>query len=160
MSQYKDTLNLPQTAFPMKANLPNREPSILEYWARIDLYHRLREERKDWPLYVMHDGPPYASGRPHMGTAMNKTIKDIIVKSRGFSGYNAPFVPGWDCHGLPIELNVEKNFGKPGHKISEAEFRKECRLFAEKQVAIQREDFERLGVLADWKNPYLTMDYR
>jgi isoleucyl-tRNA synthetase len=159
MSQYKKTLNLPKTSFPMKANLPNREPNILKHWAEINLYHRLREERKDAPLYVMHDGPPYASGRPHMGTAMNKTIKDIVAKSRGFAGFNAPLVPGWDCHGLPIELNVEKKFGKPGRKLNEAEFRKECRKFAEKQVAIQREDFQRLGVLADWDNPYLTMDF-
>ena len=160
MSQYKDTLNLPQTAFPMKGNLPSREPDILQYWTNIKLYQRMREERKDGPSYILHDGPPYASGRPHMGTAMNKTIKDIIAKSRGFSGYNAPFVPGWDCHGLPIELQVEQKLGKPGVKLTEGEFRKACREFAQKQVAIQREDFQRLGVLADWENPYLTMDYQ
>ena len=124
------------------------------------MYHRQREERKDLPRYIMHDGPPYASGRPHMGTAMNKTIKDIIAKSRSFGGFDTPYVPGWDCHGLPIELNVEKKFGKPGHKLTEAEFRVECRKFAEKQVAIQKEDFQRLGVLADWENPYLTMDFQ
>lgn len=160
MSQYKDTLNLPKTAFPMKANLPNREPDILKHWAELGLYQRMRQERQNAPSYILHDGPPYASGRPHMGTAMNKTIKDIIAKSRGFSGYNCPFVPGWDCHGLPIELNVEKKFGKPGHKLSEADFRQECRRFADKQVAIQKEDFQRLGVLADWDNPYITMDYQ
>lgn len=160
MSEYKDTLNLPKTAFPMKANLPNREPNTLKYWSEMGLYQKMREQRQQWPSYILHDGPPYASGRPHMGTAMNKTIKDMIAKSRGFSGFNAPFVPGWDCHGLPIELNVEKKFGKPGHKLSEADFRKECRKFAEKQVAIQREDFARMGVLADWENPYLTMDFQ
>ena len=160
MSDYKDTLNLPKTAFPMKANLPNREPKTLKRWQDMDLYQRLRSEREGCPSYILHDGPPYASGRPHMGTAMNKTVKDIITKSRSLSGFDAPFVPGWDCHGLPIELNVEKKYGKPGHKLSAAEFRVECRKYAQKQVDIQREDFMRLGVLADWKNPYVTMDFQ
>ncbi len=159
MTDYKSTLNLPKTAFPMKASLPKREPEQCQKWLEEDLYERIRTKRAGQPSYLMHDGPPYASGRPHMGTAMNKVIKDMIVKSHGLSGLDASFVPGWDCHGLPIELNIEKKFGKPGDKLDARAFREECRRFAQKQVDIQREDFQRLGVIADWKNPYISMDY-
>lgn len=158
MSDYKSTLHLPQTDFPMKASLPNREPTRCEQWAEQDLYATIRTKRAGQPTYILHDGPPYASGRPHMGTAMNKVIKDMIVKAKTLSGFDAPFVPGWDCHGLPIELNVEKKHGKPGTKLNEREFRDECRRFAQSQVDIQSEDFQRLGVMADWQNPYITMD--
>ncbi len=158
MSDYKQTLNLPQTAFPMKASLAQREPKQLEKWQQVDIYQQIRAKRQGAARFLLHDGPPYASGRPHMGTAMNKVIKDMIVKSRSLSGQDAPFVPGWDCHGLPIELNIEKKFGKPGDKLDARAFRQKCREFAQKQVDIQNTDFQRLGVLADWKNPYISMD--
>nr|VFJ92138.1 MAG: Isoleucyl-tRNA synthetase [Candidatus Kentron sp. H] len=156
---YKDTLNLPRTAFPMRANLARREPEMLAFWARIDLYHRLRELRADCPRYILHDGPPYANGDIHIGHAVNKVLKDIIVKARGLEGMDAPYVPGWDCHGLPIEHQVEKKRGKVGRKITAAEFRRACREYAAKQVDKQRKDFMRLGVLGDWARPYLTMDF-
>lgn len=156
--EYKNTLNLPQTDFPMKANLSQREPEILKKWENITLYAKLREQRSDQKKFVLFDGPPYANGHIHVGHAVNKILKDAIVKSKTLWGFDAPFVPGWDCHGLPIELNVEKKFGKPGHKISAQEFRAECRKYAESQVDIQRDEFIRLGVLGDWFNPYITMD--
>lgn len=159
MKDYKDTLNLPVTAFPMKANLAQREPEILHRWQQIDLYRRLRENARGKSRFIFHDGPPYANARPHLGTALNKILKDIVVKSKILSGYDASFVPGWDCHGLPIELNVEKKFGKAGDKLSPQEFRKACREYATQQVAIQMEDFQRLGIVADWQHPYLTMDF-
>lgn len=159
MSDYKKTLNLPQTEFPMKANLAQRELEILKKWETLNLYQKLREQSKDQEKFVVHDGPPYANGHIHMGTALNKVLKDIVVKSKSFSGYNAPFVPGWDCHGLPIELNVEKKVGKAGQKISASEFRHACRDYAASQIEIQREEFKRLGVQAEWDNPYLTMDF-
>src|SRR3990167_6544007 len=157
MTDYKNTLNLPQTDFPMKANLSEREPKIYLYWQKINLYHLLRKKTQQNPKFILHDGPPYANASIHMGTALNKILKDIIIKSKSFSGYDAPYVPGWDCHGLPIELNVEKKFGKVGDQFNAAEFRKACREYAASQVAIQKADFERLGVLGDWQNPYLTM---
>ena len=160
MTDYKDTLNLPKTAFPMKGNLPNREPELLKRWDEIDLYARLREQGEGRPRFVLHDGPPYANGDIHIGHAVNKVLKDIIVKSRTLDGYDAPYVPGWDCHGLPIELNVEKKVGRAGGKVDVATFRKACREYAGKQVDGQRKDFVRLGVLGDWQNPYLTMDHR
>ncbi|WP_455235164.1 class I tRNA ligase family protein, partial [Thiogranum longum] len=159
MSNYKDTLNLPSTAFPMKANLASREPEILKYWDQIDLYAKLRQLGKDRPLFVLHDGPPYANGDIHIGHAVNKILKDIIVKSKTLHGFNAPYIPGWDCHGLPIELNVEKKVGKVGHKVDARTFRSRCRDYARKQVEGQRKDFIRLGVVGDWQHPYLTMDY-
>ena len=159
MSNYKDTLNLPKTDFPMKGNLPQREPTMLHHWKEQDLYRRIRETSAGRPKFILHDGPPYANGEIHIGHAVNKVLKDIIVKSRTLDGYDAPYVPGWDCHGLPIELQVEKKVGKPGQKVSAAEFRKACRTYAAKQVDNQREDFMRLGVLGDWDNPYLTKDY-
>ena len=159
MSNYKDTLNLPKTDFPMKGNLPQREPTMLHHWKEQDLYRQIRETSAGRPKFILHDGPPYANGEIHIGHAVNKVLKDIIVKSRTLDGYDAPYVPGWDCHGLPIELQVEKKVGKPGQKVSAAEFRKACRTYAAKQVDNQREDFMRLGVLGDWDNPYLTKDY-
>ncbi len=159
MSDYKDTLNLPNTAFPMKANLAQREPQRLAQWAEMDLYGQMRKRAAGRPTFMLHDGPPYANGDLHVGHAVNKILKDIIVKSRALSGFDAPYVPGWDCHGLPIELNVEKKVGKPGHKVSAAEFRQKCRDYAASQVEKQREDFVRMGVLGDWENPYLTMDF-
>ena len=160
MSDYKATLNLPQTDFPMKANLTQREPERLKAWADMDLYGLMRAEGKGRPTFILHDGPPYANGELHVGHAINKILKDIIIKSKTLSGFDAPYVPGWDCHGLPIELNVEKKVGKPGHKVSAGEFRQHCRDYASKQVEAQKADFVRMGVLGDWDNPYLTMDFR
>ena len=158
MSDYKATLNLPQTDFPMKANLAQHEPDRLKAWESMDLYGQIRQASKDKPAFILHDGPPYANGQLHVGHAINKILKDIIIKSKTLSGFNAPYVPGWDCHGLPIELNVEKKVCKPGHKVSPAEFRQHCRDYARKQVDTQKTDFMRMGVLGDWQNPYLTMD--
>ncbi|MEJ2309826.1 MAG: isoleucine--tRNA ligase [Gammaproteobacteria bacterium] len=160
MSNYKDTLNLPKTDFPMRGNLPQREPTMLHHWKELDLYRRIREASAGRPTFILHDGPPYANGEIHIGHAVNKVLKDIIVKSRTLEGFDAPYVPGWDCHGLPIELQVEKKVGKPGQKVSAAEFRKACRTYAARQVDNQREDFRRLGVIGDWDNPYLTKDYQ
>ena len=156
---YKDTLNLPQTKFPMKANLAQREPNMLAEWEKNGIYKKLREKAAGRPKFILHDGPPYANGNIHIGHAVNKILKDIIVKSQTLGGYDAPYIPGWDCHGLPIELNVEKKIGKPGVKVDEKTFRNACRDYAEKQVAGQKEDFKRLGVMGDWDNPYLTMDF-
>lgn len=159
MTDYKHTLNLPTTEFPMKANLATREPLILNKWAELNLYQQLRTQGKTREKFIFHDGPPYANGEIHMGTAVNKTLKDIVTKAKTLSGFDAPFVPGWDCHGLPIELNVEKKVGKPGVKLSATEFRKACRDYAATQIDIQRQGFKRLGVIADWEHPYLTMNF-
>lgn len=159
MTDYKHTLNLPQTEFSMKANLSQREPAQLQHWEKINLYEQQRELRKGCEKFILHDGPPYANGHIHIGHALNKTLKDIVVKSKSLSGFDAPYVPGWDCHGLPIELNVEKALGKAGNNISPKVFREKCREYANSQVNIQREEFKRLGILGDWDNPYLTMDY-
>jgi isoleucyl-tRNA synthetase len=157
--EYKDTLNLPQTDFPMKANLNQREPEMLAKWETADLYAEIERAGENKPLYILHDGPPYANGHIHIGHALNKTLKDIILKVKRMQGFNAPYVPGWDCHGLPIELQVEKNLGSRRHQMSKLEMRRECRAYAEKFVAIQKEEFKRLGILGDWENPYLTMNY-
>ncbi|KGE03738.1 isoleucine--tRNA ligase [Pseudohaliea rubra] len=159
MTDYKATLNLPQTAFPMKASLAQREPERLKQWQAMDLYGRIRAAAAGKPKFILHDGPPYANGELHVGHAVNKILKDMIVKSRSLAGFDAPYVPGWDCHGLPIELNVEKKVGKPGHKVSAAEFRERCRAYARQQIDGQRADFVRMGVIGDWDNPYLTMDF-
>src|SRR5713101_2341253 len=159
MMDYKATLNLPQTDFPMKANLPQREPEILARWERERLYERIQEARRGRPLYVLHDGPPYANGRIHIGHALNKVLKDIVVKSKTMEDYQVPFVPGWDCHGLPIEHQVLKELGAKKKTLGKVEIRKLCREYAEKYFKIQREEFQRLGVLGDWNNPYLTMTY-
>jgi len=157
VSDYKKTLNLPHTAFPMKANLAQREPERLARWEGEDLYGRIRAARAGREQFILHDGPPYANGSIHIGHAVNKILKDIIVKSKTLAGYDAPYVPGWDCHGLPIEHAVEKKAGKPGRDMDYTEFRKACREYAEEQIDGQRADFKRLGVLGDWDNPYLTM---
>ncbi|QEO56412.1 isoleucine--tRNA ligase [Francisella marina] len=159
MSDYKDTLNLPKTSFSMKGNPANKEPMILNKWEKQGIYRKIREHFAGRDKFVLHDGPPYANGSIHVGHAVNKILKDIIVKSKTLSGYDAPYIPTWDCHGLPIELQVEKKHGKAGQKISENAFRKECRKYAKKQVEIQKKDFKRLGVLGEWDNPYLTMDF-
>lgn len=160
MTDYKNTLNLPQTDFPMKAGLAEREPKQLNSWEEKNIYKKLRELRKGKTKFILHDGPPYANGHIHLGHAVNKTLKDIVVKSKSLNGFDAPYVPGWDCHGLPIELNVEKKIGKAGEKVSVAEFRKACREYASQQIDIQREEFKRLGVFGDWNHPYLTMNYQ
>jgi len=158
-SQYKDSINLPKTAFPMKAGLPNREPQILKKWAELDSYHNLQKQRADAPTYLLHDGPPYANGAIHIGHSVNKILKDIIVKSRNLNGMRAAYVPGWDCHGLPIEIQVEKKHGKAGQKIDKKTFRQKCREYAQRQVDGQKADFIRLGVQGDWANPYMTMAF-
>ena len=160
MTDYKNTVNLPQTDFPMKADLAQREPKQLERWAAQDIYAAMRAAAKGRPSFVLHDGPPYANGAIHLGHALNKILKDIIIKARTMAGFDAPYVPGWDCHGLPIEIAVEKKHGKPGQKLDARAFRAACREFAGKQVAAQRADFKRLGILGDWERPYLTMDPR
>ncbi len=155
---YKATLNLPKTDFPMKANLPQREPELLASWEKERLYEQIQEAGKGRPLYVLHDGPPYANGRIHIGHALNKILKDIIVKSKTMAGYQVPYVPGWDCHGLPIEHQVLKELGDKKKTLDTPAIRKLCREYAEKFFTIQREEFQRLGVLGDWQHSYLTMN--
>ena len=157
MVDYKATINLPNTGFPMKADLANREPAMLAAWERSGLYEKIRAVAKGRPAFVLTDGPPYANGAIHLGHAVNKILKDIIVKSRTLDGYDAPYVPGWDCHGLPIEMQVEKTHGRVGQKIDAKSFRAACREYAHRQIDAQRSDFKRLGVLGDWDHPYLTM---
>ena len=160
-NRYKATLHLPATDFPMRGDLPRREPATLARWQDAGLYAQVRAHTKARDKrFVLHDGPPYANGAIHIGHAVNKILKDIVVKSKLMAGFDAPYVPGWDCHGLPIELQVEKKFGKVGEKIDAAEFRKRCREYAAEQIDLQRRDFKRLGVLGDWDNPYRTMDFR
>src|SRR2546428_4501071 len=155
MSQnYKETLNLPRTDFPMKANLASHEPELLKMWDETRLYQQIQRSRKDRELFVLHDGPPFANGDVHMGTALNKILKDFVVKSQTMLGKRAPYVPGWDCHGLPIEYKVVKE----SRDLSPLEVRKRCDAFARKYVDLQREQFKRLGVLGDWEHPYLTLD--
>jgi len=157
---YKSTINLPQTAFPMRGDLPKREPLWLAEWERVDRYAQIQRMTADRDsVFVLHDGPPYANGSIHIGHAVNKILKDMVVKSKVLSGHRAPYVPGWDCHGLPIEIAVEKKFGKPGDKLDAAAFRQKCREYAAEQVDAQRNDFKRLGVLGDWQRPYRTMDF-
>jgi isoleucyl-tRNA synthetase len=160
VADYKNTINLPNTGFPMKADLANREPAMLAAWERNGLYERIRSIAKGRPSFVLTDGPPYANGAIHLGHAVNKILKDIIVKSRTLDGYDAPYVPGWDCHGLPIEMQVEKTHGRVGQKIDAKSFRAACREYAHKQIDAQRIDFKRLGVLGDWDHPYMTMQPR
>ena len=153
---YKNTLNLPVTDFPMKASLVAREPQQLKAWDEMRLYEKLRKVSEGKEKFILHDGPPYANGHIHIGTALNKILKDIIIKSKTMAGFATTYIPGWDCHGLPIEHNVEKQHGKLKGR-SKMETRKACRAYAEKFISIQREEFKRLGVLGDWDNPYLTM---
>lgn len=156
---YKDTLNLPSTKFAMKANLPQKEPMQLKEWGKNKIYEKLREQSKGREPFILHDGPPYANGHLHMGHALNKILKDIIIRSKQMAGFNAPFVPGWDCHGLPIELNVDKKLGKKKREMSEVQVRRECRTYAKRFVDIQKEEFKRFGVAGEWDTPYLTMNY-
>src|SRR5687767_1426963 len=159
MPEWKDTVNLPRTDFPMRANLPTTEPQVLARWEATGLYARIREARRGAPRFVLHDGPPYANGDIHIGTALNKILKDFIVKSRTMAGFDAPYVPGWDCHGLPIELKVDRELGPKKARMSAADFRRACRAYASRFVDQMRVDFKRLGVLGDWGEPYLTMNY-
>ncbi|MEE3322801.1 MAG: class I tRNA ligase family protein, partial [Pseudomonadota bacterium] len=157
---YKETVFLPKTDFPMRAGLAQKEPEILKKWADADLYGQLRKTSKDKEKFILHDGPPYANGHLHMGHALNKVLKDVVVRSWQMMGYDAPYVPGWDCHGLPIEWKVEEQYreaGKNKDDVDPIAFRDECRKFARKWVDIQSAEFERLGVNGDWENPYLTM---
>ena len=157
-NRYKHTINLPQTDFPMKADLAQREPVMVKAWDEQAIYAKQRDVARGRPRFVLHDGPPYANGAIHIGHAVNKILKDIVVKSRTLDGFDSPYIPGWDCHGLPIELQVEKKHGRPGQKLDAAAFRAACRAYAEEQVNLQRADFKRLGVLGDWDHPYRTMD--
>jgi len=154
---YKDTLNLPQTDFPMKANLAQREPEILAFWEGKKIYEKIQDKNREDASYILHDGPPYANGHIHIGHALNKVLKDIIVKYKSMQGFSSPYIPGWDCHGLPIELQVDKNLGEKKEKVDLLEKRKLCRDYAAKFVDVQREEFQRLGVFGDWSSPYLTM---
>ncbi|PTR25477.1 isoleucyl-tRNA synthetase [Luteibacter sp. OK325] len=157
---YKNTINLPQTAFPMRGDLPKREPGWLANWERVNRYAQIQEKAADRDkVFVLHDGPPYANGAIHLGHAVNKVLKDVVVKSKLMAGYRAPYVPGWDCHGLPIEIAIEKKFGKAGDKLDAAAFRQKCREYAMAQIDLQRVDFKRLGVLGDWEKPYRTLDF-
>ncbi|TDO97177.1 isoleucine--tRNA ligase [Marinomonas balearica] len=159
MSDYKPTLNLPNTGFPMRGDLAKREPAMLKRWQDMDLYNKVREVSAGRKPFILHDGPPYANGSIHIGHAVNKILKDIIVKSKTVSGYDAPYIPGWDCHGLPIEHKVEQMIGKAGDKVSFKEFRAKCREYAYSQIEEQKKDFIRLGIQGDWENPYLTMNF-
>ncbi len=156
---YRATLNLPKTKFKMKADLSRKEPELLKRWDKEDLYGQVNSATAGRPLYLLHDGPPYANGHIHLGTAFNKVLKDIILKSKRMAGFHSPYVPGWDCHGLPIEHNVDKELGKKKQEISKLKFRNKCRDYAKKWIKIQKAEFKRLGVLGDWDNPYLTMNY-
>ena len=154
---YSKTLNLPKTDFSMRAGLPQKEPGMVEKWEEEKLYQRLLEKNQDKPLYVFHDGPPYANGDIHLGTALNKVLKDIIIRYKNLNGFKAPYIPGWDTHGLPIELKALKKTGV-SRDIPPVELRKHCREFALHYVDVQREQFKRLGVIGDWDNPYLTLN--
>ena len=156
---YKDTLNLPKTDFPMKANLTAKEPDMLARWEELKIYHKIREASKGRDVYILHDGPPYANGNIHLGTALNKMIKDMVIKAKNMSGLDSIYVPGWDCHGLPIEHQVDKEMGEKRHDLSQVDKRRACRVYAEQFVGIQRDQFKRLGVFGEWENPYLTMSY-
>ena len=160
MSDYRHTLNLPRTAFPMRGNLARREPEMLREWEDSGRYARIREHMAGRRKFTLLDGPPYANGSIHIGHAYNKVLKDLIVKSRILDGYDAPYVPGWDCHGLPIEVRVERELGHEAAALDGAAFREACRRYAASQIEGQREDFRRLGVLGEWERPYLTMAAR
>src|SRR5438445_5680983 len=160
MPEWKDTVNLPRTDFPMKANLPTSEPETLARWKAMDLYGKIRARRKGAPKFVLHDGPPYANGNIHMGTAMNKILKELVVKSRSMAGFDAPYVVGYDCHGLPIELQVDRELGPKKREMSVADFCRACRAYAERFVGTMSEQFQRLGILGTWDAPYLTMNFK
>ena len=156
---YRKTLNLPKTSFSMRAKLPQREPEMLKRWDEMDLYGKIRQARKGSPRFILHDGPPYANGSIHVGTALNKILKDIVVKSRTMLGYDSPYVPGWDCHGLPIEHQVDQKLGTKKLEMSIPSIRRACREYADRWYKVQRKEFMRLGVLGQWADPYLTMDH-
>ena len=156
---YKNTLNLPKTSFPMKANLVQREPEMLKSWAQDGVYQKVRAKSEGRPKYLLHDGPPYANGHIHIGHALNKVLKDLIVKFETMRGHDALYVPGWDCHGLPIEHACLKAMGKRKEDVDRLTFRKQARKYAEKFIGIQREEFKRLGIFGEWEKPYLTMNY-
>ena len=158
--RYKDSIHLPETAFPMRGDLPSREPALFARWDSEGLYAQIRAHTKGRPVFMLHDGPPYANGSIHLGHAVNKILKDIIVRSRTLAGFDAPYIPGWDCHGLPIEIAIEKKFGKVGDKLDAKAFRQQCREYASGQIDIQRADFKRLGILGDWENRYATLDFK
>ena len=156
---YKDTINLPSTDLPMKAGLSAKEPKILDFWKTENIYNQIRIERKEAKKFILHDGPPYANGDIHLGHAVNKVLKDIVIKYQTLMGYDAPYVPGWDCHGLPIELSIEKKHGKNNALVKDKrKFLEACRKYAETQISNQKDDFIRLGVLGDWENSYKSMD--
>ena len=154
---YSRTLNLPKTDFPMKAKLVSREPEILERWNRIGAYEKLRERRRGHDKFILHDGPPYSNGHIHLGTALNKIAKDLVIRSRSMMGYDAPYLPGWDNHGMPIEMNILKEIGKERREVDTITLREKCRAYANRFVDIQRGEFIRLGIWGEWNNPYLTM---
>src|SRR5579864_4262316 len=159
---YRATVFLPTTSFPMKAGLPEAEPQLLARWEKMDLYGRIRAQSNGRPLFVLHDGPPYANGDIHIGTALNKILKDFVVRSRQMAGFDAPYIPGWDCHGLPIEWKIEEGYRERGHSKDEvpiADLRSDCRKFAAHWIDVQREQFTRLGCIGDWQRPYTTMAY-
>src|SRR5579859_1715044 len=163
-ADYKNTVFLPATDFPMKAGLPDLEPKLLARWKQMDLYGKMREQAKaeGRPQFVLHDGPPYANGHLHLGHALNKILKDFVVKSQRMTGKDAPYVPGWDCHGLPIEWKIEERYREAGRdkdEVDPVEFRRECREFAAGWIDVQREEFQRLGVAGEWNNPYTTMAF-
>src|SRR5215467_8502244 len=160
MPEWKDTVNLPRTDFPMKANLQTVEPEWLERWRAMHLYGKIRERRKGAAKFVLHDGPPYTSGNIHIGTAMNKILKELVVKSRSMAGFDAPYVLGYDCHGLPIELQVDRELGSKKREMSVADFCRACRAYAQRFVGTMTSQFERLGVLGTWNEPYLTMNFK
>ena len=160
MPDWKDTLNLPRTDFPMKANLQTAEPEALARWAEMGLYDRIRESRAGRPKFVLHDGPPYANGQIHLGTALNKILKDFVVKARTMAGFDSPYVPGYDCHGLPIELKVDRELGPKKREMSTADFRRACRAYAERFIGVMTDEFQRLGIFGDWDHPYLTMNFK
>src|SRR6202034_2576961 len=159
---YSETLFLPKTEFPMRAGLPQKEPGILERWRELGLYERLRADAKGRTRFVLHDGPPYANGNIHIGHALNKILKDVVTRSQQMLGFDSNYVPGWDCHGLPIEWKIEEEYraqGRDKDKVPVIEFRRECRQFAEHWIGVQREEFMRLGVVGDWAHSYTTMDF-
>src|SRR6187200_1632991 len=160
MTDWKDTLNLPRTSFPMKANLPATEPAVIARWDELRLYEQIRARRANARKYVLHDGPPYANGDVHIGHALNKILKDFVVKSRTMAGFDAPYVPGYDCHGLPIELKVDRELGSKKREMSVAEFRRACRAYAQRFVTLMTEEFRRLIVFGEWQHPYVTMEPR
>src|SRR5438067_5617872 len=160
MPEWKDTVNLPRTEFPMKANLQTVEPEWLEHWSQIDLYGKIRARRTGAARFVLHDGPPYANGNIHIGTALNKILKEFVVKSRSMAGFDAPYVVGYDCHGLPIELKVDRELGPKKREMPVADFCRACRAYAERFVDTMSEQFQRLGILGTWDAPYLTMNFK